>query len=142
MREVAVLLESQPANHTDAVTEAEARANFLQEKLNSSYDVVAGLVKELQQARGMITQVHDQNLNLQKRMLALEEGMKEEKAEDSPMAAWMYGVGVFLYAMELNQFLLAGLLYMWLSQNFVAADAMKASIEKDDDDVSISKIDV
>ena len=148
VREVAVLLESHPtttpATTTDAtISDAEARANFLQDKLNASYDVVAGLVKDLQQARGMINHVHSQNLNLQERMVALEEEIKDRKTEDSSISPWMYGVGAFLYAFELNQFLLAALLYIWLSQNFVAADVIESSSSRQrNDDESISKLDV
>ena len=130
IREVQVLLETQPNIETFA--DAEARSRFLQDKLNASYDVVANLVRELQQSRVMIQQVHNQNLQLQERMAALEVEIGEEK-QDASLPSWMYGIGVFLYAFELNQFLLAALLYMWLSKNFVAADVMKSpSAEKSD----------
>ena len=153
VREVAVLLESHPRGVDNVavptglpvdqtMNDAEARANFLQEKLNASYDVVAGLVKELQQARGMINHVHKQNLNLQERMIALEEEMKERKTDESHITPWMYAVGAFLYAFELNQFLVAALLYIWLSQNFVAADVIESSSsQRQRKDDSISKLD-
>lgn len=159
MREVAVLMESHPtyssrptiavatdtaaALTTNAVADAEAKAKFLQDKLNASYDVVAGLVKDLQHARGMINHVHSQNLNLQERMIALEEEMIERKTEEeSPLAPWMYGVGAFLYAFELNQFLLAGILFLVLSRNFVAADVMDLSSEKRKEEDCISNLNV
>mmetsp|Transcript_17264 Transcript_17264/g.32743 ORF Transcript_17264/g.32743 Transcript_17264/m.32743 type:complete len:695 (+) Transcript_17264:279-2363(+) len=129
VREVAVLYESQQIS-PDRLAATEERARFLQEKLNSSYDVVAGLVQDLQQARSMIHQVHDQNLELQERMTSLEEEMNDRKAEGSSYSSWMMGVGVFLYAFELNQFVLAALMYMWLSKNFVAADVLEAPSEK------------
>ena len=131
VREVAVLYESQSS--PDRLTASEERARFLQEKLNSSYDVVAGLVQDLQQARTMIHQVHHQNLELQERMSVLEEEMNDRKTEDSTYSSWMVGVGVFLYAFELNQFVLAALMYMWLSQNFVAADVLEPSVCKKKD---------
>lgn len=134
VREVAVVLDgSIPSN---PLPDSEERARFLQDKLNASYDVVAGLVRDLQQARGVVQEVHTQNLTLQKRMRALEDELEGPKtAEDIQLDSWMYGVGVFLYAFELNQFLLAALLFMWLSQNFVSDDVKAMNEQKKTEEV-------
>lgn len=111
-------------------SEAEERAQFLQSKLNESYDVVASLVQELSQARGLIQKVHGQNMQLQERLCAIEEeicAQKKTGESSPPFTSWMYALALFFYAFEMNQFVAAGMLYMFLSQNFVASDVIQAS---------------
>jgi hypothetical protein len=128
VREVAVVLESPKiaalpaaAVHTNA--EVEERAVFLQEKLDTTYDFVARMVQDMQGARDMIREVHDKNLQLETRMAALEQELEDQSSrEERNVPPWWYGAALFLYAFELKELLLSGLIFLFLSQNFAAGD--------------------
>jgi centromeric protein E len=135
VKEVAVVLDSD--SHPENYSEVNSRERFLQDKLSASYDVIAGLIQELEQARGFVHQLHNQNQELQDKLSALEEELRDKKSDDSsPVSPWVYGAGLCLYAFENNQFVLAAMLYMWLSQNFAAAQAITVSTvsRKEDDE--------
>lgn len=128
VREVAVVLdppEIGPLPAAVAHTNAEAgeRAVFLQEKLDTTYDFVARMVQDMQGARDMIREVHDNNLQLETRMAALEQELEDQSSkEDRNVPPWWYGAALFLYAFELKELLLSGLIFLFLSQNFAAGD--------------------